>query len=133
MNDLLKKVAKGDTPSLNKVLAELGVPELTEKQRTLCREMEEADLMALTTDVCMEQLFKMVSLAKRLQERCGVCRDSGTECAHCVADALQLTELLVHVAGLARFTAEATSPGTRISAQREARREADEAAQRAKQ
>lgn len=129
MNDLLKKVAKGETPSLDSLLREMGIPELNEKQRNACREMEETDLMALTTEVCMGQLFKVVSLAKRLQERCGVCRDSGDQCAHCVADAVVLGDLLVEVAGLARFTAEATSPGTRISAQREARREA-EAAQR---
>jgi len=86
-------------------------------------EMTEQELQEFVTRVATGQLHRLYEMTQRMQERCGVCRDSGNTCAHCMADFLVLQELLKETVLMAAFARAAVAPGTRIAAQREAAQE----------
>jgi hypothetical protein len=112
--------------SPEEALDKIGFPPLPDDLAKQAREMDEATLNAFALSIALKQVMRVIKMAARLKERCGVCRVSDGMCAHCEADNIVMREIFIETAGLARVTFEANKPGTRISAQREAQSERGE-------
>lgn len=127
MDDAVKNILAGKVPQtpeeMEAALDAFGFPQLPAEVKAKLKEITEEDLMSLTLSIVMQEQTNILHLTRRLQARCGACAEQGRQCAHCTADLAVLQRVLVSFAGLARFTNAAIAPGSRIAAQREARRE----------
>ena len=81
--------------------------------------MSEVDLLRGTMHRVLGDLMHVYGLLADALKRCGVCRDSGQTCGHCLATSMQVHELLEQTVTTACVTRAATRPGTRIAASRE--------------
>lgn len=90
------------------------------------RELDEHTLLHVVAEKAIEALLDTLAFASRAQARCGLCRDGGTTCAHCIADNLRAENVIRTAQTLAVMTYVATQPGSRIAAAREAAQERTE-------
>lgn len=131
-DDAMKNILAGKVPQspeeMEAALDAFGFPQLPEEVKAKLKEITEEDLMGLTLSVVMKEYTSVLHLCRRLQSRCAACAVAGSMCDLCKSDVRVLTGVLTAFAGLARFTNAAMAPGSRIAAQREARREAAQAA-----
>jgi hypothetical protein len=114
------------------LLKSLGIPELPPAVADELANASRDEIACFVMLNLLELNAKLVRIVAAAASRCGVCRDSGQECAHCAAEGVMGVEILGKVAMLARIAQAATRPGSRIAAQMEAKREqnAAEAAER---
>ena len=96
---------------------------MPEALREQARTVSEADLTALVLEKAVGQIHVLADLFAQASKRCGVCETNGKVCAHCIAEGEQLDALMTATVTLALLCKVATSPGSRIAAERERRAE----------
>lgn len=114
-----------DEKGLDGMLDALGFPPLPPSLAEKAAEASLEDVLHLGLSVTRECLMDALDLCRRVQARCGDCREAGKLCTFCREDTEILMRILTATAALGRFAGLVNQPGTRFFAAKEAAAEAE--------